>query len=92
MGDAFVFMQSIGQCSGPCVSNIVVFFGVGEKHKVEKRKILTPKVQSGDAFVFTQSMGQCSGPCVSNLVGFFGVGEKHKVEKRKNTYTKGEGW
>ena len=37
-GDAFVFTQSIGQCTGPCVSHIVVFFGVGEMHKRGKRK------------------------------------------------------
>jgi hypothetical protein len=35
-------MQSIGQCSGPCVSNIVAFFGVGEKHKGEKSKKYLP--------------------------------------------------
>jgi len=72
----------MGQCSGPCVSNIVPFFGVGERTK-ETRKILTIKVKSGDAFVFMQSIGQCSGPCGSNIVVFFGVGEKHKGEKSK---------
>ncbi len=91
IGDAFVFTQSIGQCSGPCGSNLVVFFGVGEKHKAEKSKKYLLKRSREVMLLFShKALANAVAPASPILLSFLVLVRSTREKRAKNTYYKGK--
>jgi len=86
-------MQSIGQCSGPCVSNIVDFFGVGEKHKGEKSKKYLQERPRVVMLLFShKALANAVAPVSPILLPFLVLVRSTREKRVKNTYHQGQEW